>query len=91
MRSQHAPSAASRSAGMARAGGRPPSTNRARYENRKLTVSELRSAPPYADPDVTTIPQRPEGGDLMLRKVLHLAYHFVTVADEVPRHMGHTN
>jgi len=23
----------------------------------------------------------------MLRKVLHLAYHFVSVADEVPRHV----
>ena len=27
----------------------------------------------------------------MLRKVLHLAYHFVTVADEIPRHIGHTS
>lgn len=49
------------------------------------------SAPPTPILTVTAISQRPEGGDLMLRKVLHLAYHFVTVADEVPRHIGLTN
>jgi hypothetical protein len=28
---------------------------------------------------------------IMLRKAFHVAYHFVTVADEVPRHIVHTN
>jgi hypothetical protein len=28
---------------------------------------------------------------IMLRKVLHVAYHFVTVADEAPRHIVHTD
>ena len=26
----------------------------------------------------------------MMRKMLHLAYHFVTVADEIPRHVTET-
>ena len=28
---------------------------------------------------------------IMLRKAFHVAYHFVTVADEVPRHIVHTS
>jgi hypothetical protein len=40
---------------------------------------------------VTEIRSEREGGHLMLRKVLHVAYHFVTVADEVPRHITVTN
>jgi hypothetical protein len=49
------------------------------------------NAPPFAEPDGTAIPQRPKEAIPMLRKLFHLAYHFVTVADEVPRHISHTN
>jgi hypothetical protein len=56
-----------------------------------LSANELTSAPPYTPIDTLARFRQPRGGDPMLRKVLHLAYHFVTVADEVPRHLVHTN
>src|SRR5262249_30106178 len=70
---------------------RPLSINDAPDTNRKLTAIELISALIYTDRDGDSDSLAPEGGDPMLRKVLHLAYHFVTVADEVPRHIAHTN
>jgi hypothetical protein len=44
-----------------------------------------------ATPTTRRVTEKAKAGDPMVRKILHIAYHFVTVADEIPRHIGHTN